>query len=68
MKTINGTLQWNPDATVFVAGASTLILEAYPDLKPKPDSTTACIELVKQALADSMNSNLQHDTIQGMGN
>lgn len=55
------------DATVFVAGALALILEAYPDLKPKPDSTTACIELVKQSLADSMNSNLQHDTTQGYG-
>ena len=55
------------DATVFVAGALALILEAHPELKPNGQSTTACIELVKRALADSMNSGSQHDSKQGYG-
>ena len=55
------------DATVFVAGALALILEAHPELKPNGQSTTACIELVKSALADSMNSCSQHDSIHGYG-
>ena len=55
------------DATVFVAGALALILEAHPDLKPNEQSTTECIELVKRALADSMNPTLEHDAQQGYG-
>jgi subtilisin family serine protease len=55
------------DATVFVTGALSLILEAYPELKPNENSTTACIELVKQALADSISTDLQHDSVQGYG-
>jgi len=55
------------DATVFVAGALALILEAHPELKPMATSTTACIELVKQALVDSMGSNPDHDPTKGYG-
>ena len=55
------------DATVFVAGALALILEAHPELKTNAQSTTACIELVKRALVDSMNSDSQHDSKQGYG-
>ena len=55
------------DATVFVAGALALILEAHPELKPNNQSTTGCIELVKRALADSMTSDSQHDSKQGYG-
>lgn len=55
------------DATVFVTGALSLILEAYPELKPNENSTTACIELVKQALADSISTDLQHDSVEGYG-
>lgn len=55
------------DATVFVAGALALILEAHPELKPDKESTSSCIEVVKQALADSMGSASQHDPHQGYG-
>ena len=55
------------DATVFVAGALALILETHPELKPMATSTTACIELVKQALVDSMGSNPDHDPTKGYG-
>ena len=55
------------DATVFVAGALALILEAHPELKPNAESSTGCIELVKRALADSMDSDSQHDPKQGYG-
>ncbi len=55
------------DATVFVTGALSLILEAYPELKPREDSTTTCIELVKRALADSISSDLSHDSRSGYG-
>ena len=55
------------DATVFVTGALSLILEAHPELKPSENSTTACIELVKQALADSISTDLQHDSVEGYG-
>ena len=55
------------DATVFVAGALALILEAHPELKPMATSTTACIELVKQALVDSMGPNPDHDSTKGYG-
>lgn len=55
------------DATVFVAGALALILEAHPELKPTQQSTTACIELVKRALADSISLDSQHDSTQGYG-
>jgi len=55
------------DATVFVAGALALILEAHPELKPNQQSTTACIELVKRALADSISLDSQHDSLQGYG-
>ena len=55
------------DATVFVAGALALILEAYPELKPNEQSTTQCIEVVKRALVDSINPSSQHDSHQGYG-
>lgn len=55
------------DATVFVAGALALILEAHPELKPNEQSTTACIEVVKRALADSISPTSQHDPQQGYG-
>ncbi len=55
------------DATVFVAGALALILEAHPELKPSEQSTTACIEVVKRALADSISPTSQHDPQQGYG-
>ena len=55
------------DATVFVAGALSLILEAYPELKPNSTSTTACIQLVKQALARSLSPDLVHDSMEGYG-
>ena len=55
------------DATVFVAGALALILEAHPELKPNATSTTACIELVKQALAESLSPDFSHDSRNGYG-
>lgn len=55
------------DATVFVTGALALILESHPELKPSETSTTACIELVKRALADSISVDSQHDSVQGYG-
>ena len=55
------------DATVFVTGALSLILEAHPELKPHEDSTTACIELVKAALADSISLDSEHDSVRGYG-
>ena len=55
------------DATVFVAGALALILEAHPELKPDATSTTACIELVKRALAESLSSDFSHDSRNGYG-
>ena len=55
------------DATVFVAGALSLILEAHPELKPNEGSTVSCIELVKRALADSMSTNMEHDSTDGYG-
>ena len=55
------------DATVFVAGALSLILEAHPELKPNSTSTTACIQLVKQALARSLSPDLVHDSMEGYG-
>ena len=55
------------DATVFVAGALSLILEAHPELKPNPNSTTTCIELVKKALAESIAVDLTHDPFSGYG-
>jgi subtilisin family serine protease len=57
------------DSTVFVTGALSLILEAYPSLKPSDSSGSTCIELVKQALADSARSPLEvsHDVEWGYG-
>ena len=55
------------DATVFVTGALSLILEAHPELRPTEGSTTSCIELVKRALADSMSTSMQHDSTDGYG-
>ena len=57
------------DSTVFVTGALALILEAYPSLKPSDSSGSTCIELVKQALADSARSPLEvsHDVEWGYG-
>ena len=57
------------DSTVFVAGALALILEAYPSLKGSSSGGSACIELVKQALAQSAQSpvDVQHDAGWGYG-
>ena len=55
------------DATVFVTGALALILEAHPELKPNGTSTTACIELVKRALAESLSPDFTHDATTGYG-
>ena len=55
------------DATVFVTGALALILEAHPELKPNETSTTACIELVKRALAESLSPDFTHDATNGYG-
>jgi len=41
------------DSTVFVTGALALILEAQPFLKTGATGDDSCIELVKQALAES---------------
>ena len=55
------------DATVFVTGALSLILEAHPELKPDSTSSTACIQLVKQALAQSLSPDFIHDSMEGYG-
>lgn len=47
------------DSTVFVTGALSLILEAFPELKPTPNSNGDCIDHVKSSLA---NSSLQYDS------
>ena len=57
------------DSTVFVTGALALILEAYPSLKASGSGGSACVELVKRALADSARSPLEveHDVQWGYG-
>ena len=41
------------DATVFVAGALALLLEANPALKSSNNEGSSCLELVKRTLADT---------------
>lgn len=46
------------DSTVFVTGALSLILEAFPEYKPTSSSNGECIDQVKISL---MNSSLKYD-------
>ena len=46
------------DSTVFVTGALSLLLEAYPEYRPTSTSNGECIDIVKTAL---MNSSLKYD-------
>jgi serine protease AprX len=46
------------DSTVFVTGALSLILEAFPEYKPTSSSNGDCIDAVKISL---MNSSLKYD-------
>ena len=57
------------DATVFVTGALSLILEANPMLKPTPDGDASCLIKVKEALVDSLRVDgvSQHDVRGGYG-
>ena len=57
------------DATVFVTGALTLILEDQPWLKPQQGGNSSCLIQVKQALVDSLSADApaQHDSRGGYG-
>tara|TARA_B100000459_G_scaffold143057_1_gene104228 strand:+ start:34 stop:1254 length:1221 start_codon:yes stop_codon:yes gene_type:complete len=58
------------DSTVFVTGALSLILEAYPQFKPNPDSNGDCIDLVKNSLMETSlkyQDTVEHDDRWGYG-
>jgi len=58
------------DSTVFVTGALSLILEAYPQFKATSDSNGECIDLVKNSLKDTSlkyQLNVEHDDRWGYG-
>ena len=58
------------DSTVFVTGALSLILEAYPSFKPTSDSNGDCIDLVKNSLKDTSlryQLTVEHDNRWGYG-
>jgi serine protease AprX len=46
------------DSTVFVTGALSLLLEAFPQYKPTSESNGECIDFVKESL---QNSSLKYD-------
>jgi subtilisin family serine protease len=48
------------DSTVFVTGALSLLLEAFPEYKPTSDSNGDCIDQVKLSL---MNSSLKYEDL-----
>ena len=48
------------DSTVFVTGALSLLLEAFPQYKPTSESNGDCIDFVKESLR---NSSLKYDEL-----
>lgn len=58
------------DSTVFVTGALSLLLEAFPEYKPTSSSSGECIDLVKSSLRNSSlkyEDSVDHDDHWGYG-
>ncbi len=58
------------DSTVFVTGALSLLLEAFPEYKPTSSSNGECIDLVKSSLRNSSlkyEDSVEHDDHWGYG-
>ena len=58
------------DSTVFVTGALSLILEAYPQFRPTADSNGDCIDHVKNSLKETSlkyQLSVEHDDRWGYG-